>query len=127
KVLSHFVPEFWSRPEAEAFLDHALKDTAYDGKTWKAENTIESAFRSAADDWKADRLADPVNEEAEEFWSARPELCAVRDAARSRLVSPWATLGAVMALVCSQVGPHVVLPPIVGGDATLNTFVALVG
>lgn len=127
KVLSHFVPAFWSRAEAEAFLKDALNDTAYDGRTWRAENTVESAFRSAAADWKATRLTDPVNEEAEQFWVARPELTVVRDAARARLVSPWATLGATLALICSQVGPHVVLPPIIGGDASLNTFVALVG
>jgi hypothetical protein len=127
KVLSHFVSAFWTRLEAEGFLHDALGDTDYDGQTWKAENTIESAFRSAVGDWKATRLADPVNEEAEEFWTARPELTAIRDAARARLVSPWATLGATLAMVCSQVGPHVVLPPTIGGDASLNTFVALVG
>src|SRR5690606_24141290 len=44
-----------------------------------------------------------------------------------RLVSPWATFGAVLALVCSRIGPHVVLPPIIGGHASLNSFWALVG
>lgn len=61
------------------------------------------------------------------FWRARSSLAAVRIVARERLVSPWATLGATLATVCSRTGPHVVLPPIVGGIASLNTFWAMVG
>ncbi|WP_435589791.1 hypothetical protein [Micromonospora aurantiaca (nom. illeg.)] len=61
------------------------------------------------------------------FWTARRALTVIRDAARTRLVSPWGTLGAVLAHVCSRIGPHVTLPAIVGGPASLNTFWALVG
>jgi hypothetical protein len=62
-----------------------------------------------------------------EFWDERPELHAIRWLARERRVSPWATLGAVLAMVSCRVGPHVVLPPIVGGVASLNLLVGLVG
>lgn len=62
-----------------------------------------------------------------EFWTSRRSLAAIRDLARERLVAPWAVLGGVLAFVCSRVGPHVVLPPIVGGYASLNTMWALVG
>jgi len=47
--------------------------------------------------------------------------------ARARRASPWATLGAVLVRTACAVEPFVVLPPLVGGDASLNIFVALVG
>jgi hypothetical protein len=75
---------------------------------------------------------DPIGARAsaapeERFWTSRSTLAAVRTVARERLVSPWAALGAVLGHVCTRIGPHVVLPPIVGGYASLNTFWALVG
>lgn len=66
-----------------------------------------------------------VDEEA--FWSARPVLADVRQFARARRVAPWAMLGYVLARTVSAIPPHVVLPPTVGGVASLNLFVALVG
>ncbi|MHA3723468.1 DUF3987 domain-containing protein [Leucobacter sp. HY1910] len=61
-----------------------------------------------------------------EFWDALPVLAQIRQHARARLVSPWATLGVVLARVVTTIAPEVVLPPIVGGYASLNLFVALV-
>lgn len=61
------------------------------------------------------------------FWEQRWELRQIRQFARERRVSPWAALGSVLALVTCRVGPHVVLPPIVGGVASLNLLVGLVG
>lgn len=63
----------------------------------------------------------------EHFWTARESLAFIHATARERLVSPWATLGGVLAHVCTRVGPQVVLPAIVGGVASLNTFWAMVG
>lgn len=67
----------------------------------------------------------PVDEEA--FWSSCDELRSLRQFARARRVGPWAMFGAVSAIVIAAVPPHVVLPPLVGSYATLNTFIALVG
>jgi hypothetical protein len=53
-VLSHFVPTFWSRAEATRWLLDALNDTAYDGKTWRAESTIASGL--SAPGWRAELL-----------------------------------------------------------------------
>lgn len=64
---------------------------------------------------------------AGEVWDERPVLRAIRSLARRRRVGPWAVLGGVLAHVACRVGPHVVLPPIVGGVASLNLFVGLVG
>lgn len=67
------------------------------------------------------------HDDRDDFWQARPALATVRRVARERLVSPWAALAGVLAHVCSRIGPHVVLPPIVGGVASLNSFWAFVG
>lgn len=60
-------------------------------------------------------------------FDATHNLSTIRQAARARLVSPWAVLGDVLAQVVAEVPPWVVLPPIVGGDASINIAVALVG
>ncbi|MEP9391680.1 hypothetical protein ABLE94_05370 [Gordonia sp. VNK1] len=62
----------------------------------------------------------------EEFWS-RPSLAHVLAHARASMVSPWSLLGSVLARVIVSTGPDVVLPPIIGGPASLNLVVALVG
>ena len=70
--------------------------------------------------------------DADGFWQARPILTHIRDYARARRASPWATLGAVLARVVTATTPGVRLPPLGkpragGGEMSLNTFVALVG
>lgn len=82
KVLSHFLGPFWSAQQAQASLLERLGSTAYDGATWKAEDTIASAFRSAASDWRA-VLADPFDTAA----SAPPEPSAV-DALDAEFLTP---------------------------------------
>lgn len=66
-------------------------------------------------------------DETPEFWQSRPALAHVRDFARARRVSPWSLLGVTLTRVVGQVPPHVVLPPLVGGHASLNLFVGIVG
>lgn len=52
-ALAHFGPEFWDEAAADRQLDEALACTMYDGLTWKAEDTIASARRAMAGDWRA--------------------------------------------------------------------------
>jgi len=75
----------------------------------------------------APALPVPARTAADELWDRRPVLRAIRRAARERMVGPWAVLGVALAQVACRVGPHVVLPPIIGGRASLNLFVGLVG
>lgn len=62
-----------------------------------------------------------------DFWLQRPVLTRIRWFARERRVAPWAVLGAVLGQASCRIGPHVVLPAIVGGVASLNLLVGLVG
>ena len=65
--------------------------------------------------------------DAADFWQERPELAHIARFAHSRMISRWALLGVVLARMACSVPPNVVLPPIIGGDGSLNLFVALVG
>lgn len=69
--------------------------------------------------------ADEIDEEG--FWSARDVLTDLRQYAQARRVAPWAVLGYVLARAVCAIPPHVVLPALVGSEASLNLFVALVG
>jgi hypothetical protein len=50
-MIGHFVPAFWPWAQAEAWLLEALTSTVYDGRTWRAENTIASGL--GAKTWRA--------------------------------------------------------------------------
>jgi hypothetical protein len=65
--------------------------------------------------------------DAAEFWKSRSVLTHIREYARSRMVSPWAVLGVTLARAVCSVPPSVVIPPTIGGPASLNLFVGLVG
>ncbi|WP_157930961.1 bifunctional DNA primase/polymerase [Mycobacteroides abscessus] len=71
------------------------------------------------------RAAPAVDDEA--FWTSRAVLTDLRQFARARRVAPWAVLGYVLARAVCAIPPHVVLPALVGSEASLNLFVALVG
>jgi len=72
-------------------------------------------------------IEEPTPNCPEELFYERESLIAIHDWAKTRLVGPWAVLGAVLAQVCTRIGPHVMLPAIVGTRASLNTCWALVG
>lgn len=77
-----------------------------------------------------DTYADPfesIRSDLADFWSSSPQLSDLRQFAQSRLVGPMSMLGNSLARVVASIPPNVVLPPIVGGVASLNLFVALVG
>lgn len=69
----------------------------------------------------------PSPGEADDFWHSRDLLWHLHQTAKARRCSPWAVLGVVLARVATVVPYTVVLPPIVGGPASLNLFVGLVG
>ncbi|WP_326601855.1 bifunctional DNA primase/polymerase [Rhodococcus sp. PD04] len=68
-----------------------------------------------------------LEERVEAFWTARPELSAVRQFAQARMIAPWALFGSAMMRALAVVPPRVVLPPLVGSHGSVNSYVALVG
>jgi hypothetical protein len=62
-----------------------------------------------------------------DFWAARRVLQHIHTYARAHRVSPWGVLGCMLARVIAATPPRVQLPALVGGRASLNTYVALVG
>lgn len=61
------------------------------------------------------------------FWKTRPVLEHLHAFARARRVGPWAVLGATLARVVAATPARVQIPPTIGGYASLNLFVGLVG
>ncbi len=74
----------------------------------------------------ADSTAAPLDL-APNFWAARPESQPLYAYALAHRVSPWAVLGCVLARVVAATPPNVVLPALIGAEASLNLFLALVG
>lgn len=73
-TIGHFVPTFWSRTQAEAWLLDALTSTVYDGKTWRAEATIASGLNAKT--WRAVLIqhkttGDPADDDARDNALAR--------------------------------------------------------
>lgn len=62
----------------------------------------------------------------DDFWTARPFLEHIQQAARSRLVAPTALLGHVLAYVAAYTPPTYCVPPYIGGNTPLSLFVAQV-
>ncbi|MEX7473072.1 bifunctional DNA primase/polymerase [Mycobacterium adipatum] len=85
----------------------------------------EPELLAALDD--LDGWAHAIQRQEDWFWNARPVLADLHQWARARRVGPWAMLGNVLARVLTSIPADVVLPPTVGGEGSLNTFVALVG
>lgn len=53
-AFAHFGPEFWPEATADQELALALGRTAYDGQTWHAKDSVDSARRKIArESWKA--------------------------------------------------------------------------
>ena len=71
--------------------------------------------------------AEDFAEGAQRLWSATATLSDIRQAARAQVVGPEALLAVVLARVLAELPPRVMLPPVVGGPASLNLGVALVG
>lgn len=147
-VVGHFVPHFLTYQQAEQLLLQALKSTVYDGKTWRAENTIRSGIEAAARDWTAERS--PPGQQATpgpipaapnagdsaagialpnlpaQFWDTRPVLSHIRAVAHARLVSADVVLHATLARLAAMTS-HELHFDSGRGESSLNYFAAAVG
>jgi hypothetical protein len=64
---------------------------------------------------------------ADEFWRARKELALIQKWARARQAAPFAVLAEILAEVTCHIPPAVQLPPLIGGNGTLNMLIASTG
>lgn len=62
----------------------------------------------------------------ETFFSATDQLQLIYQWARARYAAPWAVFFAVLLRVSASTGPHVQLPGVIGGRASLNLMCAFV-
>lgn len=60
------------------------------------------------------------------FWTKRDSLQSIYLGALSRMCSPWAVLAHCAARALTLVPPRVFLPPLIGGEGSLNWFAAIV-
>lgn len=85
---------------------------------------------TSTDHWDLEsmmQIEESVPEGPERLWYEREHLATIKQFAKARFASPWATLGVVLLRALATVPPHVTLPPTVGGRASLNMFLALTG
>lgn len=78
---------------------------------------------------KHDPLAKPAAhlQSEPDFWIDRPLLAHIKKCAEARGVSKTAALMVFLARFSTQIRPNVTLPPYIGGNGSLNLYVALVG
>lgn len=98
--------------------DHVPADV--DGLVWTDEPSDEDAP-------EPDYSPDLTNVETHAFWDARPEFRTIHDYAKAKMASPYAVLASVLANVVAATPHTVVLPAIIGSEASLNMFVGFVG
>jgi hypothetical protein len=104
------------------------------GVPWaELDVTDTEADRLAAEHRDSLRLVDGADDHGiranlpEAFWTSRPVLGHIRQAAHSRARSADAVLGCVLARVAAMTPPSFNLPAIAGAYAPLSTYVAIVG
>lgn len=61
------------------------------------------------------------------FWETGTILPIIKQAAQARRVSPFAVLGVVFARMLTVTPHSITIPPLIGGIASLNLFIGLVG
>lgn len=71
------------------------------------------------------RTSPDILDTEQDFWTRRPSLKQIYEAALTRMCSPWAVLAHCTARALALVPPRIVLPPIIGGPGSLNWFAAV--
>lgn len=108
-------------------IDLVLRDRPDSALTQGAHNPRHPAPLAPVPDVTTITTPDLHPDQEDTFWAARPLLTHLHDFARARRVSPWAVLGVTLARIITATPHQVCLPPIVGGKASLNLFIGLVG
>jgi hypothetical protein len=117
---------------ALALLEHggdiaaAARSLAADPRYGTVSGQPKATTQPAVSDRDTTPALTPSTPDFDTFWE-RPSLRQVHDFARARRTSPWAVLGVALVRAVVATKPFVMLPALVGSEASLNLFVALVG
>ena len=117
----------WGGARASAKTDEGIAAELGDHPHWDGLEDVVDTPVGQVDTTTGEVLGEPEADEHDDFWTARPELTHIREFARARFASPWATLGAALVRVTCHVEPWHVLPGIIGSKVSVNTFLAIVG
>ena len=104
--------------------DKWIRNLMKQSKSWSPDATDEE-MEGMAD--ASPNFIRPEDPEETEFWESRPILRHIYDWSRARMASPLAVLSEAMAGAICRTPPSFQLPPLTGGNGTLNMLVALVG
>jgi len=122
--------------KAQSKSDH---DVVTDWKFWTDKATEDEAIAALETSLTTDHNNQALNAppaatqtppravDADQLWTARPVLQHIHNFARARRTSPLAVLGVALARVVTATDPTVVLPPLIGGQASINLFIGIVG
>jgi hypothetical protein len=77
--------------------------------------------------WAGGHPGTAPDRDEDDFWTARPILDYIHSFARARRVAPWAALAEVLVRVSTAAGWKLRLPALIGGEASLAIYAALVG
>lgn len=97
----------------------------------KARDRVTNKYKESVTEIDPSEIAPPPPSTALEtlehdFWTARPSLKLIYDAAISQMCAPWAVLACCTARTLTLIPPSVTLPPIIGGPGSLNWYAAIV-
>lgn len=131
-----FDPEVpYSKFSAYALLEHggdhsaaarALREKGY-GAQRDDEEPLDQLAGLLSQPTVTGPVLDPDHSQPDPFWDARPILRHIHTFALSRLSAPSAVLATILARTLQTIPPAYVLPPVIGGDGSLNLLLALVG
>ncbi|KXO88742.1 hypothetical protein AXK56_10515 [Tsukamurella pulmonis] len=107
--------------------DAGDEQAAYRHVAGDAAESIGAARTGATEAAAATEALRQVMQERADVFDASPTLAHVRSFADARRAGHWATLLGVLQRTTLAVPPYVVLPPIIGGEVSLNLLTALVG
>lgn len=103
------------------------EQAAYHYVAKDAAESISTARTGATEATAATAALRQVMQAQADVFDASPTLAHVRSFADARRAGHWATLLGVLQRTTLAVPPYVVLPPIIGGEVSLNLLTALVG
>ena len=102
--------------------------SALDESAWLAELGAQNGGQGSQNATQGLETVEAVSAtDIASFWETGTILPIIKQAAQARRVSPFAVLGVVFARMLTVTPHSITIPPLIGGIASLNLFIGLVG